>query len=224
MASSTSQEIVISPVTSVDDLPIITTIEGQAFSSSPLITLMFPHTPTSHAKYVAQHTKDLLTNANARYVKASLPSGEIIGYGKWLFYLTPEAIADSEKPWPLEDDGSGSPNVPMAKFVFGELGKRKNSFMSGKRHALMAVLVVKPEAQRMGAGKKLLEWGLRECDREEIEVWIDASPMGKGLYEKCGWKEVGHLDTELEQFGGEGVLRTVCMLRKPVPVVQSDSV
>jgi len=222
MTPSIRKEIIISPITSVDDISSITTIGGEAFSSSPLISLMFPETPTSHAKYVAQNTKELLTNPTVRFNKASLPSGEILGYGKWNFYLTPEAIAESEKPWPLEDDGTGSPNVPMVKSVFGDLGKRKNAFMSGKRHALMAVLAVKPGSQRMGVGKKLLEWGLRQCDEENIEVWIDASPEGKGLYEKVGWKEVGFLDTDFEPWGGEGVGRTVCMLREPVPVAKSD--
>jgi len=49
-----------------------------------------------------------------------------------------------------------------------------------------------------------LEWGLEKADREEVEAWIEASPAGKGLHEKMGWKEVGFVDLEMGMWGGEG--------------------
>jgi len=48
----------------------------------------------------------------------------------------------------------------------------------------MALLGVEPGFQRMGVGKRLLEWGLEKADREGLECWIEASPVGKPLYEK----------------------------------------
>lgn len=178
---------------------------------------MFPHSSTSRAHNAARHQKSFLEDSSAKYIKASTPSGEIVGFGKWYFYLTPESIAKSSKPWPIGEEEKEYINIPMAQHFFGQLQPRKNKVFEGKKHALMAILVVKPEWQRKQVGLKILEWGLAECDKEEIGVWIDASPAGKGLYEKCGWKQVDTLDMELDKWGGEqGVVsKTVCMVRDP---------
>ena len=86
----------------------------------------------------------------------------------------------------------------------------------GKGYVYMAILAVGPEWQRMGVGRKLLEWGLEKADREGLECWIEASPAGKPLYEKVGWREVGFTDVELKKWGwkGEEVSRTVSMFRE----------
>ena len=36
-----------------------------------------------------------------------------------------------------------------------------------------------------------MEWELEKADREEVEAWIEASPAGKGLYEKMGGRRWG---------------------------------
>lgn len=53
-------------------------------------------------------------------------------------------------------------------------------------------------------GKRLLEWGLEKADREGLEWWIEASPAGKPLYEKLGWREVGGYGCGVEDVGLEG--------------------
>jgi len=80
----------------------------------------------------------------------------------------------------------------------------------------MAILAVEPKFQRMGVGRKLLEWGLDMADREGLEAFIEASPAGKPLYEKMGWREVGFTDVDLKRWGWEGegdTNRTVSMFR-----------
>lgn len=80
----------------------------------------------------------------------------------------------------------------------------------------MAILAVEPKFQRMGIGKKLLEWGLDMADREGLETFIEASPAGKPLYEKMGWRVVGFTDVDLRRWGWKGeedTNRTVSMFR-----------
>jgi GNAT superfamily N-acetyltransferase len=224
MASSEpNEEIIVSPVTSLDDFNDLTTTEAQAFSHDKMISLMFPYSSKSHAHNCARHKKSFLEDPTSKYIKAYTPSGETIGFGKWYFYLTPEAIAGSSKPWPLGESEKEYINIPMAEHYFHNLQERKNKVFEGKKHALMAILVVKPGWQRKGVGQKILEWGLAECDKQGLGVWIDASPVGKGLYEKCGWKQVDTLVMELSKWGGEKdvVSRTVCMVRDPI--VKSSS-
>ena len=88
-----------------------------------------------------------------------------------------------------------------------------------KGYLYMAILGVDPNFQRMGVGNRLLEWGLEKADREGLECFIEASPAGKGLYEKLGWREVGFTDVELRRWGWpveegeEEFSRTVSMFR-----------
>lgn len=91
------------------------------------------------------------------------------------------------------------------RWFFASLDEKRNRVMveRGRGYVYMAILAMGPEWQRMGVGKRLLEWGLEKADREEVEAWIEASPAGKGLYEKMGWKEVGFVDLEMGMWGGE---------------------
>jgi GNAT superfamily N-acetyltransferase len=108
-------------------------------------------------------------------------------------------------------------NLELCEHYFGLLDDAMNEAMAGKRHFLMAILVVSPEYQRMGVGKALLESGLREADKEQVETWIDSLLQGLGLYKKLGWKEVGNIDIDLGKWGGEKgkIRRIVCMVRPP---------
>lgn len=140
-----------------------------------------------------------------------LSDGKIVGIAKWNFFLD----SGPQHPWPKTH--APNANKEMIEWFFGALDDARNTGMKGKRHALMAVLAIHPDYQRVGTGNKLLEWGLAKCDEEGLDCWIDASKAGKGLYEKFGWKEVGGVDIDLGRWGGTkgGVDRVTCMVRPP---------
>jgi GNAT superfamily N-acetyltransferase len=209
----------VSHVTSKDDIPGLVLVESQAFQSSPIMKLMYPPDAAGLpagliARSMRNHRTALETDTNARYLKAALPDGTIIGMAKW--YIFPDAVAAAETdPWALEYTVNS--NVGLCRFFFGSMNSARRERLGKERHMLMATLVVAPEYQRMGIGMKLLEWGLQKADEEQLNCWIDASPFGLGLYKKVGWKEVGKLNVDLGQFGGEeGKVRTtVHMVRAP---------
>lgn len=209
-------DIVVSHVTSKDDFPNMVKVEEQAFTSSPLMTLMFPPSPKPNRApselNIRNHQKAWSTDPTVRYLKATLSDGKIVGMAKWNFFLDPTV---PQHPWQMELPPNT--NQELCEHYFGSLDKARNEAMAGKKHILMAILCVSPEYQRMGIGGKLLEWGLQQADREGVECWIDSSPFGLGLYKKFGWKEVGYLDIELGKWGGEQgkVRRTVHMVRQP---------
>jgi len=60
----------------------------------------------------------------------------------------------------------------MVEWFFGKLDDARNKGLEGKKHALMALLAIKPEYQRIGLGTKLLQWGLRKCDEEGLDCWV----------------------------------------------------
>lgn len=89
--------------------------------------------------------------------------------------------------------------------------------MRDQAYIFMRLLVVLPPYQGKGIGTRLLRWGLEQADQLGVNVWIDASPAGLGLYKKLGWEEVSTLEIRLNEWGGkEGeVDLTVSLIREP---------
>jgi GNAT superfamily N-acetyltransferase len=209
--SSSQLAFEIAPITSEADFKGVANVERAAFGTGALGILMFG-TGDHTTEAAANHTRSWAEDPTARYVKATLPSGRIIGFGRWNFYTDPSA--GPQNPFPT-GDSMPEGNPELRKHFFGELNRKRIEVMAGKKHFLMMILAVDPEFQRKGIGKKLLEWGLEKADAEGVQCWIDASPAGKGLYEKMGWREVDVVDVDLGKWGGEEgeTTRTVNMVR-----------
>jgi len=210
-------EFTVQHLTSKDDLPGYMAVAGKAFRGWRPMSLMNPPSSTISAEESRAFALEIFSETwssdpTAHFLVAKLPSGEIIGGAKWNFFLTPEP----QFPWPKRYGPTA--NAEMEKWYFEQLDKKRNEAMKGKKHVLMATLVVNPEYQRCGVGKALLEWGLKKCDEEGLECWIDATEEGKGLYLKHGWEEVGKLEIDLQRWGGgdsEGTMSVANMHRKP---------
>jgi hypothetical protein len=49
-----------------------------------------------------------------------------------------------------------------------------------------------------------VKYGLEKADRDGVKCYLSGSPMGVPVYKKLGFEEVGRLEVDLTQFGGEG--------------------
>jgi GNAT superfamily N-acetyltransferase len=207
-------EYKVSHVTSKEDFPGIVRVERVAFTDWQAMNLMMPpnpSTPENFACTVRNHEKAWSTNPNAKYLKAELPDGKIIGMAKWHLFLDP---ASTENPWDVELPPTA--NLGLYNQYFGDIQAARVKWLGGKRHILMAILAVDPEYQRMGVGHELLRWGLELADEEQVETWIDASAAGYGLYKQFGWEEVGKVYLDLAPWGGDSKVRSVAsMIRQP---------
>jgi ribosomal protein S18 acetylase RimI-like enzyme len=52
-------------------------------------------------------------------------------------------------------------------------------------------LAVDPTQQRRGIGRKLLQHGLDLAAKAGMDVFLLATPAGKGLYESVGFRQIG---------------------------------
>lgn len=68
----------------------------------------------------------------------------------------------------------------------------------------MCELNTSPKFQRRGLGSQLVKYGLEKADGDEVMVYLSGSPMGVPVYRKLGFEEVGRLELDLSDFGGEG--------------------
>ncbi|KAI4137767.1 MAG: hypothetical protein LQ341_004997 [Variospora aurantia] len=97
------------------------------------------------------------------------------------------------------------PNACWLKVVDTDIGDKvvgaalwntytENPYPKFKDHPLEAewwpedlvYLVVHPEHRRRGIGSQLINWGIKEADRLNLETYIEATDLGKPTYEACG--------------------------------------
>jgi len=91
--------------------------------------------------------------------------------------------------------------------------------MKDKKHWFLDMICVLPEYQGRGAAGMLMRWGTERADHEGVEAYLEASPVGKPVYEHFGFGEVdrvviplGGLDRGLVQGKEEFV---ECMMLRP---------
>lgn len=75
--------------------------------------------------------------------------------------------------------------------------------MGARKHWYLEILATRKEWQGKGAAGILLRWGLERADEEGVECFIEASPEGKPIYERFGWRERGRLVLDLKGRGVE---------------------
>jgi GNAT superfamily N-acetyltransferase len=79
-------------------------------------------------------------------------------------------------------------------------------------------MMVHPNHQRKGIGKKLLQWGLDRADKEKIVSWLFARPAAAKMYRNAGFKPVGLLEVHVpEDDEPLDVVPGEAMLREPQP-------
>lgn len=61
----------------------------------------------------------------------------------------------------------------------------------GERQMYLAMICVDPNYQGCGAGSLLLQWGIDRAVQEKVAISLFASPVGRRLYLKMGFKDGG---------------------------------
>jgi len=62
----------------------------------------------------------------------------------------------------------------------------------------------------------LIQWGCDKADRDGIDVFLDATPVGRPLYERFGFETVKDNEVDLKPFGVDHIHHTYSMIRKPL--------
>jgi GNAT superfamily N-acetyltransferase len=92
-------------------------------------------------------------------------------------------------------------HVRQKVFIDAITAAEKRHFASpewGEVRMELADLACDPAYQRRGAGRALTEWGLREARGRKLPVMLTASPMGREVYRKLGFRDLEHLELGVE--------------------------
>jgi len=128
------------------------------------------------------------------------PTGEeIIAWGKWNA-PSPKPLSTGLPTWPAGAD------IKLANHFFGSLFHSQIRIMGAERkHWYLEVLATRPAWQGKGAAGKLMRWGLEKADEGGKDVYLEASPDGKPIYEHFGFREAERLVVDLEGRDPVGV-------------------
>lgn len=180
----------------MSDATALTEIYFSAFSIDAISLLVFPRNNKSAWDFWHNSIIEEIADPNAHFIcmfDSDSPDQKVVSYAKW---NGPDAPFGTDLPqWP---EGSDS---KIADHFFGNLVRRHEEIMRGRKHWYLELVATRPEHQGQGAAGKLLRWGIERADEDVMEAYLEASPDGKPIYEHLGFKEVDRLVVELE---GEG--------------------
>ncbi|MCJ1485500.1 hypothetical protein MMC06_005674 [Schaereria dolodes] len=226
----TSSNIALAPATEAD-YPAIVDIHYAAFSPS-VIAHLSNKTEVEQKALLMKTLRENLPNPKILLIKATDTSnGEVTGFGIWTLSSGKEKGKEKGKEQGMRmgallrysvNEGEKGGRRSLAD-AFDEAIKEKETYwLKGKKHMFLKALAVAPASQRRGIGTALVQFGMKMADEGAAVCFLHATPIGHGLYRKLGWKDVGSLDFDLTEWGGEsrgyGMFQLFSMIRLHSPV------
>lgn len=182
-----------------EDVPDLYAVMASAFAGSALDARVFP---ASDPRTVPDQIANIARNIAAVTV-AQDEDGVIQGWASW-------ARRDADHP-PATVKAEDFPPTGDRAFgvrFFQNNADRSRAAARGEAHWFLSIMVVRPEAQRKGVGAALMSDGVRRIDEEGgLIAGVNASPAGKGLYERYGFRTV-------EESAFEGGIHSFHMRRE----------
>ncbi|KAH8810911.1 acetyltransferase-like protein [Xylogone sp. PMI_703] len=195
------------------DVDALAEVYLSSFVKNPWSSLVYPYTKASYDWWRFSLSNDI-KNPNSHFLcvyDSSIPWQPIVSWARW---DDPNAIVETTPPaWPAGSDEKA------ANYFFNLLIDTHERHMKGRKHWYMRFLSTRPEYEGKGAAGQLLRWLIdrADADADGCELYLEASPVGKPIYEHFGFVEVDRVVLELEgkgegAFGKKEYMET-CMVR-----------
>ena len=189
-----------------EDIATMVSIQDSAFRDDALYNRCFPPSdPATHQVMIARterHFADAASHAIiAEAADESSTGGEqltIIGWARWIRRPLPAPGAAPAPPRVLTEDmyPAGGDRAFAARF-FQANQDALSEATKDQPYWFLSMIAVAKEHQRRGVASMLMRFGVDEADREGWAAYVNASPEGKALYERFGFRTVQRTD-----FGG----------------------
>ena len=195
------------------DCQEIAQIQLEACSTDPGFSTIFPSAATPEAvEFFAKTFRDGLANdANAELFKAvDEATGRIASFVRW-HYFTARSSDDPETV-PADYDFPNGANTEAGNLLIRNGNLKRIDIMGGQPYAYLSVLCTASEYRKQGAGSSLIAAGLSIADRQGLPSYVEGTPIGRGIYERHGFREVDRLELMLKPWRTENVYN-ICMIR-----------
>lgn len=178
--------------------------------------------------HFAKQRLRFISDPTVRYMKVidtSSPKNEIVSIARWHFYpqgydfasniawethqlpvtsssLPDHSTLDSSNQYLAPSPPSGF-NIPLHNHILTSRDSARKSWIPVNKPCwILMHMVTRPSCRGRGAAKLLVGWGMARADEEGVPAYLEAGVMGKPLYEKMGWQQVGDLlEVDLKKHG-----------------------
>ncbi|KAF7718635.1 N-acetyltransferase domain-containing protein [Penicillium ucsense] len=143
--------------------------------------------------------KNIWIKAKATSPGSSEADEELAGAAQWIFTVpgpNPSLETKIEHLARRHPEGGARIFAAEAFRILCECNERHRLSTGPHRpYATLGTFFTMPQYRRRGIGSVLLEWGLRQADEKQMDIWIEAAPSAVSVYERHGFvqKEVIHL-------------------------------
>ncbi|KAJ5781199.1 Acyl-CoA N-acyltransferase [Penicillium paradoxum] len=159
----------------------------------PVNETMFPRTPDVTEWWEYHFHRDITRSLAGEIpeiffkVTEGSKDGKIVAFAKWKRPVSADRDQHEKKEpmvWPVSSD-----KKLCDHFVYG-MEEQHHELMGERPHYYLDMLGVHPAYNGKGLGTRLLKWGIERADAQGVETYLSASPAGKPLYEKYGFRGV----------------------------------
>ena len=141
-------------------------------------------TPEELEQTSADRRKALKEDPLAHFMKVTdTETGQIIAYAQWSINTVDRTEEQMERVTNLRSPPPDA-NVQAWNDFFGHIVEARKTILGPKPAAFLRVLTTLPEHHRRGAGTMLVKYGCDKADEAGIRAYLEASPMGKPLYDR----------------------------------------
>ncbi|KAF5575367.1 gnat family protein [Fusarium subglutinans] len=221
-------DILIRPVTA-DDLDAIVEIVIKAFPFDEQFAYRYPYRkqyPEEHYKYTRLYYAEYLNTTLAGQNTIMLATAPDLKNPK-------ETKVISLSIWDNPGNRAPDPDIPavappknhperkdcnparLKAYSEATMKARKDIFVSrfGERQLSLRQMATLPDYWKRGAASKLLSWGMERARNEGVAIPMFAGNMGKLLYAKFGFKELGRV--KIQAPGESEVIYEIAMAWDP---------
>lgn len=207
-----------------DDIPTLSLISAQAFNGDAHTQLNCLTKGTDFDMGPALESWISLPPSRCVVMKAVLPNGEIAGWACWGFKgfedVKPKFSTSTSLPSIPDQDLAHAEEIEAIRSnpsltKIQRLNKITNVSMAHFssllspphiKHLILIAIAISPLYQTQGIGSSLITYGTRIADETGVYCWVSSSDGGFKAFEKAGFKEVGRLTLDLDEFVEEGVM------------------
>ncbi|KAF2475866.1 uncharacterized protein BDR25DRAFT_379440 [Lindgomyces ingoldianus] len=138
----------------------------------------------SKARFWDLHQED--PSSNWFYVE-EIGTGQPVGCAQWQLFLENPFPTGPPKLqatwWPETEDRE------FCEQILNQIYKPRASWMT-RPHLALNWMAVIPTHRRLGVGSLLMQHGIKRADSLSLECWLEASAMGRPLYEQFGFQSL----------------------------------
>ncbi|KAI1482209.1 hypothetical protein F4774DRAFT_334136 [Daldinia eschscholtzii] len=195
MASTDRPTTVVVERPTISDIPELVSIWWDAFGAEAMQRI-FPQTPDGR-RFIERSFEKFLGPAPGPdelktecLIVRSPDTGVPVSMA--IYHVVPAGCSEAKRSWrarwPAFDDLPDLNDTVLNDF-FSPMEKAHNHVVGDRGHVFLETLATKKDFQKRGYGAALVRWGNDLADQLGVECYLDASAIGKPLYEANGYVE-----------------------------------